>query len=61
MVEPSGISVRPAPFVVALVAAELLLRLRLSGLAVIAGFCATVYLVADFTFFSCSPQCEKSF
>ena len=40
-----------APFVVALVAAELLLRLRLSGLAVIAGFCATVYLVADFTFF----------
>ncbi len=39
-----------APFIVALIASKLLNRLRLSGLAVIAGFCATVYLVADFNF-----------
>lgn len=37
-----------APFLVALVAAELFLRARLSGLALIAGFAATVYLSADF-------------
>lgn len=36
------------PFVVALLVAELLQRLRLSGWAVIAGFTATVYLVSDF-------------
>ena len=39
-----------APFIAALIAAGLLNRLRLSGLAVIAGFCITVYLVAGFTF-----------
>nr|AFD03257.1 hypothetical protein [uncultured bacterium W4-87b] len=39
-----------APFIVALIASKLLNRLRLSGLALIAGFCATVYLVADFNF-----------
>jgi len=39
-----------APLIVALIASGLLNRLRLSGLAVIAGFCATVYLVADFNF-----------
>jgi len=38
-----------APFVIALIVAELLLRLRLSGLAVIAGFAVTVYLVSDFS------------
>lgn len=38
-----------APFVAALIVAELLLRLRLSGLALTAGFCVTVYLVADFS------------
>ncbi|TAJ78729.1 MAG: hypothetical protein EPO42_07595 [Gallionellaceae bacterium] len=38
------------PFLVALVTAELFLRLRLSGLAVIAGFAATVYLASDFGF-----------
>lgn len=37
-----------APFLVALLTAELLLRLRLSGLALIAGFAMTVFLVADF-------------
>ena len=37
-----------APFLVGLLAAELLLRLRLSGLALIAGFAITVFLVADF-------------
>src|SRR5512135_2040530 len=38
------------PFVVALIAAELLQRLRLSGLAVAAAFSATVYLVSGFSF-----------
>ena len=38
-----------APFVVALITAELLQRLRLSGLALIAGFSVTVYLVSDFS------------
>lgn len=37
-----------APFLVALVISELFLRLRLSGLAIIAGFSVTVYLVGDF-------------
>ncbi len=36
------------PFIVALATAELFLRLRLSGLAVIAGFAATVYFASDF-------------
>ncbi len=38
-----------APFVVALLAAELLRRLRLSGLAIIAGFAVTVYLASNFS------------
>ena len=38
-----------APFLVALVTAELFQRIKLSGLAVIAGFAATVYLVSDFS------------
>lgn len=38
-----------APFVVALIVAELLQRLRLSGLAIVAGFAITVYLVSDFS------------
>lgn len=37
-----------APFLVALLTAELLQRLRLSGLAIIAGFAITVYLVSGF-------------
>jgi hypothetical protein len=36
------------PFVVALASAELFQRLRLSGLAIIAGFAATVYFASDF-------------
>jgi len=39
-----------APFMAAIVAAELLHRPRLSGLAIIAGFAATVYLASDFNF-----------
>lgn len=39
-----------APFITALITAESLRRLRLSGLAVIAGFCMTVWLVAGFDF-----------
>lgn len=38
-----------APFLVALIVSELFLRIRLSGLAVIAGFAVTVYLVSDFS------------
>jgi len=38
------------PFLVALVTAELFQRMKLSGLAIIAGFAATVYLVSDFSF-----------
>jgi len=38
------------PFVVALITAELLQRLRLSGLAVVVAFAATVYLVSGFSF-----------
>lgn len=45
-----------APFLAALVVAELLVRLRLSGLCVIAGLAATVYLVADFNFTSLSSS-----
>jgi hypothetical protein len=36
------------PFIVALITAELFQRLRLSGLAIIAGFAMTVYLTSDF-------------
>ena len=39
-----------APFVVALLAAVLLRRLRLSGLAIVAGFAVTVFLVSGFAF-----------
>jgi len=39
-----------APFLVALLSAELLQRMRLSGLSIIAGFAITVYLVSAFTF-----------
>lgn len=39
-----------APFIVALAAAELFRRLRLSGLALIAGFAVTVYMVGGFSF-----------
>lgn len=39
-----------APFVIALIVAELLRRLHLSGLAIIAGFAITVYLVSGFSF-----------
>lgn len=39
-----------APFLAALIAAELFQRPRLSGLAIIAGFAATVYLASDFNF-----------
>lgn len=37
-----------APFVIALLVAELLLRSRLSGLAIVAGFAVTVYLASNF-------------
>ncbi len=37
-----------APFLVALIAVELFRRIRLSGLAIIAGFAVTVYLASDF-------------
>ena len=43
------------PFVVALITAELFQRLRLSGLAVIAGFAATVYFIADFDLAPLTP------
>jgi hypothetical protein len=39
-----------APFVVGLLVALLLHRVRLGGLAVVAAFCTTVYFVAGFTF-----------
>jgi hypothetical protein len=38
------------PFIAALITAELFQRLRLSGLAIIAGFAVTVYLASDFNF-----------
>ncbi len=38
------------PFLAALVIAELFQRMKLSGLAIIAGFAATVYLASDFSF-----------
>ena len=38
------------PFIVALITTELFQRLRLSGLAVIAGLAATVYFIGDFGF-----------
>ena len=37
------------PFIAALLSAELFLRLRLSGLAIVAGFSATVYFAGSFT------------
>lgn len=37
-----------APFLAALIIGELFLRIRLSGLAIIAGFALTVYFVSDF-------------
>lgn len=37
-----------APFLIALLSAELLQRLRLSGLAIIAGFAITVFLISGF-------------
>ena len=40
-----------APFLAGLVAAELFQRVRLSGLAIIAGFAATVFLASDFDFY----------
>ncbi|MDT8364503.1 MAG: hypothetical protein RQ714_07640 [Nitrosomonas sp.] len=43
-----------APFCAALIVAFLFDRIRLSGLAILAGFCTTVYLVADFNFESLS-------
>jgi len=39
-----------APFLVALIAAELFQRVKLSGLAIIAGFAVTVYLASNFNF-----------
>jgi hypothetical protein len=39
-----------APFLAALLTAELLQRMRLSGLAIIAGFAITVYLVSGFAY-----------
>ena len=39
-----------APFLVALLTAELLQRMRLSGLAIIAGFAITVFLVSGFAY-----------
>jgi len=38
-----------APFIAALITAELFRRLKLSGLAIIAGFVVTVYLASDFS------------
>lgn len=37
------------PFLAALLTAELLQRVKLSGLAIIAGFAATIYLASDFS------------
>jgi len=39
-----------APFLIALVVALMLQRIKLSGLSIIAGFAITVYLASDFTF-----------
>lgn len=39
-----------APFLVALLSAELLQRMRLSGLAIIAGFAITIYLTSNFAY-----------
>lgn len=39
-----------APFLIALLTAELLQRLRLSGLAIFAGFAITIYLVSGFAY-----------
>ncbi|MGV8934854.1 MAG: hypothetical protein ACOH1I_09530 [Gallionellaceae bacterium] len=39
-----------APFLIALLSAELFQRMRLSGLAIIAGFAITVYLASNFAY-----------
>ena len=39
-----------APFFIAVLTAELLQRLRLSGMAIIAGFCITVFLIGGFSY-----------
>lgn len=45
----SAVQAGLAPFVAALIVAELFQRMRLSGLAIIAGFAATVYLAGHFS------------
>ena len=49
-----------APFVVALIVAELLLRMRLSGLAIIAGFAVTVTCTTS-TFINGAPPAASSY
>lgn len=44
------------PFMVALIAGELFQRMRLSGLAIIAGFAVTVYLTSDFSIEPLTPE-----
>ena len=44
------------PFVAALIVSELFLRMRLSGLAIIAGFSVMLYLVSDFSFGPLTPE-----
>lgn len=50
LLDPPAVQAGLAPFMVALVTAELFRRIKLSGLAIIAGFVVTIYLVSDFTF-----------
>jgi hypothetical protein len=45
-----------APFLVALITAELFQRMKLSGLAIIAGFAITVYLASNFTLEPAAPS-----
>jgi len=44
------------PFIAAMIVAELFLRMRLSGLAIIAGFSVMLYLVSDFSFEPLTPE-----
>ena len=44
------------PFIAALIVAELFLRMRLSGLAIIAGFSVMLYLVRDFSLEPLTPE-----
>ena len=44
------------PFIAALIVAELCLRMRLSGLAIIAGFSVMLYLVRDFSLGPLTPE-----